>query len=210
LSQPINRRACPILPDGLACRLEVAEGEPRRCRGAGGIASGGTLFVGDEIGVAGHLGVEIPIDARTEDQIANGRRDPTKAPHALLGGQRARDGGRNLGPRAALDLELASASGGEAVEARAPAILGFTPGGGQPALLLEPMEGREERAWLNVKGAVGEGADAAGDAEAMPRLERDSLEDQQVERAADQVVLGHRAVLLSSFYMNMMSHIESQ
>jgi hypothetical protein len=58
--------------------------------------------------------------------------------------------------------------------------------------MLEPLEGRVQRPLLDEQDAVGQLADARGDRPAVLRFERQGLEDQEVERALDEVDRFHR------------------
>ena len=57
----------------------------------------------------------------------------------------------------------------------------------QPSLLLEAMERRVQRALADLQDFAADLLNALGDGPAVRRLERDGLEDQQVERALNEV-----------------------
>jgi hypothetical protein len=68
----------------------------------------------------------------------------------------------------------------------------------QPAALFEAVQRRKERAGADVECPLGDLTDAARNAEPMVRPEGERLQDQQVERAAEQVCLVGQCGLLSS------------
>ena len=49
------------------------------------------------------------------------------------------------------------------------------------------MESREKRAWLHVEGALGDLVDAGGNAEAMERLGRERLENEEIESSLKEI-----------------------
>jgi len=106
------------------------------------------------------------------------------------------DGRRKASPALLFLIELAAAIGGEAIELGLAACVAFGPGGGDPALLLEAMESGIEGALLDLEDFVGELLYALGDGPAVLGLERDGLEDQQVESALDEVAwLSHTVII---------------
>src|SRR5687768_9936397 len=78
----------------------------------------------------------------------------------------------------------------ELVVLRPPPVLGGAPLALDPPLLLEPLEGRVERALADVQRVARELLDPLRDGPPVHGLERQRLEDQQVQRAADDVGLG--------------------
>ena len=72
-------------------------------------------------------------------------------------------------------VELLAAGPGQRVEARAPIVLGRAPVGGDPALMLEAVERRIERALLDAQQIVGNLLDTLGNRPAVHRLEGDRL-----------------------------------
>ena len=94
-------------------------------------------------------------------------------------------------------LELLPAGLGQRVEAGAPVGLGRAPLGGDPALMLQAVQRRIERALLHAQQFVRDLLDALRDRPAVHRLERDRPQDQQVERALNQVgLVAHVASLV--------------
>ncbi len=79
---------------------------------------------------------------------------------------------------------------GEAIVAGAAAVFRFAPCAGDPALLLQAVQGGKERAGLDAEDAAGGLLDPAGDAEAVHGFEREGFQDQQGEGALQQVGLG--------------------
>ena len=76
---------------------------------------------------------------------------------------------------------------GKTIEARAPVVLGRAPLGGDPALPLEALQRGIERALLDLQDVVGELADPLRDRPAVQRLERDRLQDQQIDGALNEI-----------------------
>src|SRR5206468_8801130 len=109
--------------------------------------------------------------------------------------QQARDGGRPAAPVSRLDLELLAAGAREAVVLRSARILRRTPLSVEPPRALEPVEGGEQRAWIDLKHVACDLLDPARNPEAVQRLQAQRLEDEHVERALNDVpVLVHRGL----------------
>src|SRR6266481_10144611 len=68
-----------------------------------------------------------------------------------------------------------------------PVILGLAPLGGDPALLLQAVERGVKRTLIDLQLLFGDLADALRDGPAVHGLESDSLEDQQIECALDEI-----------------------
>src|SRR4051794_32181486 len=90
-------------------------------------------------------------------------------------------------PGVHLRRELAAARAREAVHLRAAVVAGRLPLGAQPALLLELVERRIQRAVAHGERVARYLPQAEADRVAVQRLERDDLHDQQVQRALDQI-----------------------
>ena len=97
------------------------------------------------------------------------------------------DGGDDTCPLPLLRCQLAAAGRSERVGLHAPAFLVRAPFPGNPAVLLQSVERGEEGARLHVEGAAGQLADPIGHADAVQRLQFERAQDQQIERAAEQV-----------------------
>src|SRR4029453_695002 len=112
---------------------------------------------------------------------------------ALGGAQHQPDRARQTLPRGLLALEVPPSRRREAVVAGAAIALRGAPLGADPALPLETRKRRVERALLDEQDLLRHLANALRDRPAVHRLESDRLQDQQVERALDQVGrLAHR------------------
>src|SRR5204862_44885 len=97
------------------------------------------------------------------------------------------DGVRETFPAFELARELPSARGRERIELRLAARVGDSLLRPDPSLLLEAMQSRIERALRDLQGVPAHLLDALPDRPAVLRFERQRLEDQQIERALNQV-----------------------
>src|ERR1043166_7668159 len=86
--------------------------------------------------------------------------------------------------------QRASSGGGEPVVLRAPAVLGDAPLRIDPAPLLEPDERRVDGALPYLQRVLGELLDAVGESPSVHRRERERFEDDQVERALQNLFIG--------------------
>jgi hypothetical protein len=105
---------------------------------------------------------------------------------------RAEDGfeaGGEAAPVLELRAERATPGGGQAVVARPPIVVGGAPLARDQPLLLQPLERGVEGALVDLEHPVGDLLHALADAPAVHRLERERLEDEQVERATEGVAL---------------------
>ena len=84
---------------------------------------------------------------------------------------------------------------GQLVELRLAVVLRGSPLGLDQALLLQPVERRVERALLDFQYVVGELVQAHGDAVAVVRPGAEALQDEQVERALQQVDLSDSHII---------------
>src|SRR5262245_42508099 len=78
------------------------------------------------------------------------------------------------------------------VEARAPVALGPRPGRGDPAVVLEAVERRIERPFLDPKQVLPELRDPLPDRISVERPRRQRLEHQQIETAVQDIRFAHR------------------
>src|SRR5262245_56404909 len=92
------------------------------------------------------------------------------------------------------DRELTAAGRGEAVILGAAAQLRDFPLGLDPALVLEPMEGRIERALVDLQDVSRNLLDALGDGPAVLGVLLQRAQDQQIERAGQQIGRSRHAV----------------
>src|SRR5215471_14604705 len=104
---------------------------------------------------------------RRLDEETNGRRQPL--------------------PGLQLALELLPALTRQRVELRVAPEIGRFPLGANPALLLQPVERRVQRPLPHRQGVAGQDLNALRDSPPVQRLARDGLEDQEIERALEQV-----------------------
>src|SRR6185437_2099638 len=99
------------------------------------------------------------------------------------------DGGDIATPAGGLRTKGSPARGGEAVVLGLAVVLGGAPLTVDPALDFEALQGGVERALVHVQDAGRKLLDPLADAPAMHGLEREGLEDQKLEGAAEDVVL---------------------
>ncbi len=78
----------------------------------------------------------------------------------------------------------------EPVELCAARVLGLPPLGVEPAGALQALQRGEQGAGVHFEDSTGNLLNAAGDAEAVQRLEAEGLQDQHVECALDDVSAG--------------------
>src|SRR6185437_5937119 len=90
-------------------------------------------------------------------------------------------------PRFDLVGELAAAGGGELVKARAAIVLGRSPRCLEPPTLHESMQRRIERSLVHLEHAFRDLADALAQAPPVHWLEQCGFENEQVERALEDV-----------------------
>jgi hypothetical protein len=136
--------------------------------------------------VEGELFVELAFDAASHEQRARAQL-PVAEVHRLRQLHDAANRGGHALPRARLGGQLPAPGSGELVILRPPAKLGHRPLGGDPALMLEAMEGGVERPLVDLQDVSGDLLDALRDRPAMKRLGLKRSQDQQVERAGQQV-----------------------
>ena len=90
-------------------------------------------------------------------------------------------------PALELTCELLSAGSRQRVDLRFTAGVGGGPRGLQPALLLQPVQRRVQRALRDLQHVAADLANALRDAPAVHRLERERLEDEQIQRALNEI-----------------------
>src|SRR6185312_3041933 len=110
------------------------------------------------------------------------------------GAEHRGDGGGVALPARRLGAKLLAAAGGELVELGAFALVGEPPLGLDPLALLEAVEGGVEGAVEHLEGAAGGGADHARDGVSVPRAPGEGLEDEDVERALEEVGLWRHVI----------------
>jgi len=76
---------------------------------------------------------------------------------------------------------------GQRVVARAPIVLGGLPFTLDPAVVLETLQGGVDRALVDVEPPLGELLDAQSDPPAVHRLQRERLQDQEIDAAAERI-----------------------
>src|SRR4051794_31130052 len=101
----------------------------------------------------------------------------------------ASDGGRDALPACGLFSELLSARLGEAIELRTPVVFGITPGGFDPALLLETVERGVKRSLRNLQHVARDLLQPLRDAPAVHVAGREGSEDEQIEGTLEKVGL---------------------
>src|SRR3954470_12566899 len=99
----------------------------------------------------------------------------------------AADGGCHALPFPRFDGELTAARRGEVVILGAAAQLRYFPLGLDPALVLEAMEGRIERALVDLQDVSRNLLDTLGDGPAVQGILLQRAQDQQSERAGEQI-----------------------
>src|SRR5439155_21425211 len=87
-------------------------------------------------------------------------------------------------------LELLLPGAGEFVKPRAARVLRVAPLGVQPSSAFETLERRQQGTRIHLEDAARDLLDAAGNAEAVHRLEAQSFQDEHVERALDDIGVG--------------------
>ena len=90
-------------------------------------------------------------------------------------------------PLTRFDGELLPSRRRQPVVLGPPAELGHLPLGFDPALMLEPVQGRVERALVDLEHVLGNVLDALGDRPAMERVLLQRAKDQQVQRSGEQI-----------------------
>src|SRR5204863_4932369 len=84
-------------------------------------------------------------------------------------------------------LKLTASSPGQPVELRPALVLGLAPFRGDEALMLQPVQRRVQGALLDLEVVARDLLDAQQDAVAVLGTERNRFEDEQVERALEEL-----------------------
>src|SRR5262245_30890665 len=107
------------------------------------------------------------------------------------------DGARETVPVSGFDLELLSAGACERIELRPAIVLARPPLGADPAFLLELVEGGIEGAVADLEDVGRQLLEPQPEGPAIHRFEREHLENEEVQRALNEVVrLAHGALSL--------------
>src|SRR5436189_4601863 len=94
-------------------------------------------------------------------------------------------GGRRPTPLVHLGVELLAPLGGNSVVARAPVVLARAPFGFDPSAPDHRLEGRVERALVDVEDVAGDLAELEGQSPAVHGLRAEEFEREHLERAAN-------------------------
>src|SRR6185312_8596684 len=97
------------------------------------------------------------------------------------------DGHGNSVPLLFLNAQLAASRFGETVIAGSPGIFRFAPRRDQPAGLFHAVKGGEQRSRLHVEGAFRQLPNTAGNAKAVHLVERQSFQNQKIERSLQKI-----------------------
>ena len=128
--------------------------------------------------------------SRSTRRGANNARTRRRQSRRLIGSSQlhhAADGRRHALPLARFDGQLPAPRSGELVVLGSPAEFGDGPLRFNPAPVLEPVEGGIQRALADLQHILGNLLDALRDRPAMLRPGLERPQDQQVERAGQQV-----------------------
>src|SRR5262245_50824223 len=101
----------------------------------------------------------------------------------LLQAHQSGDGGGQPLPLCRFFVEMPAARTRERVDLRTPVVAAPRPLGGDPSLLLQLVERGVERAVADLQHIARDLAETLADRESVERLERQDLQNQQVERA---------------------------
>ena len=136
--------------------------------------------------VEGELVVQVALDAAWHDECPQAM-CPVAEVHGLRKPHHALDGVRHSLPFARFNGELTAAGRREPVILGPAAELRHLPLGFEPALKLEPVQGRVERALVDLQHVFGNRLDALRDCPAVQGVLLQRAQDQQVERAGQQI-----------------------
>jgi hypothetical protein len=144
--------------------------------------------------VKADLVIEVAVGLRREEQRPLDHLAPLLPRHGFLLDQAAlgrsehsRNRCRQSRPAAALDCELPPAGGGQPVVLRTLVSIADLPGCVDPTLALEPVQGRVERAVIDDQDLLRACAEGDADAVAVLRSPLQRAEDEQIERALEQI-----------------------
>jgi hypothetical protein len=101
--------------------------------------------------------------------------------------EEGRDRRRQSAPLLRFALELQTARTRQRVVLRAASRGGVTPLGDHPSLMLQAVQRRVERSRTHLEDFAGDLLDAKRDAPSVHRLEGDGFQDQEIQRALEQV-----------------------
>ena len=111
------------------------------------------------------------------------------------------DGDGDALPLFGFGLGLPTSGRGEAVILGFAVVFRFSPGCSQPAGFFHPVEGGEEGAGFYLERPLGDLFNAAGDAQSVERFEREGAQDQEIERALQEIRgLGRRVAHVGILY----------
>src|SRR5262249_44720223 len=105
---------------------------------------------------------------------------------ARAGAERGGHRGRHLVPAVGFLAQSTAPCRRELVETGAPVVVGHAPFAVEQPAMFEAIERRIERALLDGERVAGDLLDAEQDAVAVQRPERGRLQDEQIERPAEQ------------------------
>jgi len=143
------------------------------------------LFLFEKLQIGAQFGIQVLFDTIFADQIAPEIGEATHA--GLTCVQSARDRQRDAAPLHGLDIQLAAACFGQLVVFCPPIVFRFPPGGGEPTCFLHTVEGWKQRSRFDQEGPGSDLLDAPGDSQAMHWIKGQRFENEQVERALQQV-----------------------
>ena len=157
-----------------------------------------TLLLDRVLDVEPELVVELAVRPRIAGTARGGDTARRSACHALEAGRIVSDPGYGVSsnsPTAVVSERHAAACSPSCGAARprqlvvlgAPVVVGHVPLGLDPAATFEPVKRGIERALLHLQDVAGNLMDAFGDRPAVLRLERNGLENQQIERSLRQL-----------------------
>jgi hypothetical protein len=138
-----------------------------------------------------HLGANIIIGCAAVHERANAasKLSPERHSSAFRGKQSRDCTGATL-PVRGFGGKLFAAGARQRIEFCAPRIFRVSPLGVEPTGTLESLERREQRSRIDLEHTLRQLLDASRNSETMHRLETQRLENQQVERALDDVGVG--------------------
>ena len=129
---------------------------------------------------------EFALDLRSTEQGTEAKTEYLKAPHRS-GPHNGRDRGGQPLPAGGFAFQLRATRPGQRIVFGAAVVVALAPFGRNPALLFEAVEGRIQRALLDLQDFVGHLPDALCDGPAVPGSKRKGFEDQQIEGALNEV-----------------------
>ena len=159
----------------------------------------------NQVGVAIDLVRQLACNTGRAQKVAQEVADA--GPHTFEGRHHVPSTGRKVGrspprpvPTLRFSFQLPAPGRGEPVGLGPSVRPRRSPLGLQPTPLLEPVQRRKERARIDLKRPLRELLHAPRHPEAVVRVERQRLQDQQVERAPEQISSRQPALPLGSTY----------